>query len=67
MNVDSITTKTLALKPSRVALWLIAGPFVVVGVALRLLWLAPAFLISSAVEGWQVADRAYQAWRGQPR
>jgi hypothetical protein len=51
----------------RVALWFIAAPFIVVGLVLRLLWLAPAFLIAATMDGWQAADRMVKQMQVQAR
>lgn len=67
VQLDQIAAKAVRLKPFRVLLWVLAAPFILIGVAARLLWLAPAFLIGAGVEGWQVADKAVKAWRAQAR
>lgn len=67
MRLDQIEAGAVSLKATTVLLWILASPFVVIGVVLRLVWLAPAFLISSAVEGWLLADRAYKRWRSGAR
>jgi hypothetical protein len=51
----------------RVLLWIVAAPFILTGLTLRVLWLAPAFLIAAGVDGWQAADKAIKQWQAQAR
>jgi hypothetical protein len=67
LNIDQVARRAVALKPMRVLLWLIAAPFILLGLTLRVLWLAPAFLIGSAMEGWQAADRLVKQMQAQAR
>lgn len=63
VDVEAITARAVQIKPLRVLLWLVAAPFIVLGVALRLLWLAPAFLISAAMQGWTTSDKMIKRWQ----
>jgi hypothetical protein len=65
VNVEQITAEALKLKPAKVFGLVVAAPFVVLGMVLRLLWLAPALLISAGIDGWRQADDAYERWRGR--
>lgn len=67
VNLEHISARAVQIKPMRVLLWLIAAPFIVIGVVFRVLWLAPAFLIASAVDGWQAADKAIKQMQAQAR
>lgn len=67
IKLEQVAAKAVALKPARVLLWLVAAPFILIGLMLRILWLAPAFLISSAGEGWHAADRLLRQWQAQAR
>ena len=67
VDIGSVTRRTSELKFSRVALLVLAAPFLLVGLTLRLLWLMPAFLISSGVEGWQMADKLVKQWQAKAR
>ena len=64
-SLESISANALKLKPVQVLGWVLMAPFLLIGMLLRLLWLAPAFLIAAAVEGWKLADAAYERWRGR--
>ncbi len=67
VNLDQIAAKALALRPLRVLGWVVAAPFIVLGVLLYLAWLAPAFLISSGYEGWKASEKSVKRWRAQAR
>ncbi|HCT78578.1 MAG TPA: hypothetical protein DGT23_18755 [Micromonosporaceae bacterium] len=67
LNLDQVAARAVALKPMRVLLWVLAAPFILIGLVLRIVWLAPAFLIGSTLEGWQAADKLVKHLQAQAR
>lgn len=66
-DIERVTREATRIKFTRVLLWLIAAPFLLLGLTLRLLWLAPAFLIAAGIDGWQSADKMIKQMQAQAR
>jgi len=62
-----VTKRALELKPARVALWVLIGPFLLLGLLLHFVWLLPALLIGAGIDGWQSGARMVEQWRAAAR
>jgi hypothetical protein len=60
-DMRQIRAEALRLDPVRFLLAILAAPFAVLGVVLRLVWMVPAFCYASTVYGWRKADAAVKA------
>lgn len=67
LNIEQVTARAIKIKPMRVVLWILAAPFILVGLVLRLLWLAPAFFIAATMDGWGAADKMVKQMQLQAR
>lgn len=67
MNVERLSSKALALKPSRVLVAVTMAPFAFVGWVLGLVWLLAAYPIAAVMDGWQTAANQVQRWRVEAR
>jgi hypothetical protein len=66
-DVSQIRAEALAIDPVRVLLAVLAFPFVVLGVLLRVVWLVPAFCIAAGRVGWRRADEVVRAHEARAR
>lgn len=65
-DVREIRREALNVDPVRALLAVVAFPFVVLGLVLRVVWLVPAFCYASATYGWRKADVAVKARQASP-
>lgn len=66
-SMQRIADRAVAIKPTRVLMWLVAAPFLLLGLVLRLLWLIPALLIGAFGDGWAVGDKLVRQMQSQAR
>lgn len=67
LNLQRVADRAVARRPSRVLLWLIGAPFMLIGLVFRFLFLVPMFLYDSVVEGWQAGDTVVKGLQAQAR
>lgn len=60
-DMREIRREALNVDPVRALLAILAFPFVLLGLVLRVVWMVPAFCYASAVYGWRKADVAVKA------
>lgn len=67
LNLERAAVKATRIRPLRVLFWALAAIPMLICFVLRMVWLLPAFLISSGAEGWNAADKLVKQWQVQAR